>query len=270
MTGHSAADFFSHAPQQPEAGQTQQPWTYALAAELRRVARQAAERAPRSQQVHLGPSEIGSACDREVAGKLAGLPTTNHVTDPWPSVVGTAVHAWLADAFAADGPRWLPERRVDPTPWLGYDEGHSGTADLLDLTDGTLIDHKVLGRTTHDKIVRHGPGATYRAQLLLYARGYQLAGVPVRRVALAAWPRAGSTLAGLHVWGTELDADTDAEVDQLLNVTMPRRYEQAAQIRQGLPLSSIPATPSEHCYFCPFYRPDDPDPRLSCPGQTHR
>lgn len=263
----TVAQFFAGAAAVPEVqGPAQAPWTVALAAELRRVVRQASERAPRSQQVHLGPSEIGSGCDREVAGKLAGLPVTNHVTDPWPSVVGTAVHAWLADAFAADGPRWIPEQRVDPTPHLPYEAGHSGTADLFDLETGTLIDHKILGRTTHDKIVRHGPGQTYRLQLLLYARGYRNAGVPVRRVALAAWPRAGSTLGGLHVWGADLDDSTDAEVTELLDVTMPRRYAQADALRSGATLQSVPATPSDHCYFCPFYRPSDPDPQHGCPG----
>lgn len=265
----SAAAFFSGVPAPPEpAGPAQAPWTVALAAELRRVVRTAAERSPRTLQVHLGPSEIGSECDREVAGKLAGLPATNHVSDPWPSVVGTAVHAWFADAFAADGPRWLAERRVDPTPWLEEDLGHAGTADLFDLETGTLIDHKVLGRSTHDKLVRHGPPVHYRLQLLLYARGYANAGVPVRRVALAAWPRAGATLGGLHVWGLDLSPATGAEVDELLNVTMPRRYAQADSLRAGHPLSSIPATPSEHCFFCPWLRGSEPSTATTCQGQT--
>ena len=242
-----------------------------LAAEMREVVRKASQRAPRSQQVHLGPSEIGSECDREVAGKLAGLEATNHVTDPWPSVVGTAVHAWMEEAFTADGPRWLTERKVTPAPDApARENGHTGTADLFDLQTATLIDHKILGRSTHDKLVRHGPPAHYRAQLLLYARGYQHAGVPVRRVALAAWPRAGATLGGLHVWGLELNADTDSEVDQLLTVTMPRRYAQADALRAGAPLSSIPATPSAHCYFCPSTARSEPDTATTCAGQSRR
>ena len=38
-------------------------------------------------------------CDRQVVSKMCGEPVTNHVADPWPSVVGTAVHAWLAEKF---------------------------------------------------------------------------------------------------------------------------------------------------------------------------
>jgi hypothetical protein len=48
-----------------------------------------AARAPRTLQQHLGPSELGVECDRQVAGKMAALPATNHVVDPWPSMVGT-------------------------------------------------------------------------------------------------------------------------------------------------------------------------------------
>ena len=175
------ADFFAGAkvPDPAPQGPLQAPWTVQLAAEMREVVRKASQRAPRSQQVHLGPSEIGSECDREVAGKLAGLEATNHVTDPWPSVVGTAVHAWMEEAFTADGPRWLTERKVTPAPDApARENGHTGTADLFDLQTATLIDHKILGRSTHDKLVRHGPPAHYRAQLLLYARGYRNAGVP--------------------------------------------------------------------------------------------
>src|SRR4051812_13516148 len=75
------------------------PWASRYAAELRRVVVEQANSSARTLQRHLGPSELGHPCDRQVVGKLAGLPTTNHVVDPWPSVLGTATHAWLAEAF---------------------------------------------------------------------------------------------------------------------------------------------------------------------------
>jgi hypothetical protein len=268
----SLADFMASAPAPAEVPGPMRPaWVIQLEGELRRVVRTQAERSDRTLQVHLGPSEIGSECDREVAGKLAGFPRTNHVADPWPSVVGTATHAWLADAFTADGPRWLAEQRVTPAPDAPPEQsGHTGTADLYDIETSTLVDHKVLGRSTHAKLVSHGPGWTYRRQLLLYSRGYKLAGLPVKRVALAAWPRAGSTLSGLHVWGLELDDETEAETDNLLRVTMPRRYAQAAALMAGAGLPSVPATPDDHCYFCPFYRPSDPDTHGTCSGRVAR
>jgi hypothetical protein len=144
----SPVDFMSAAPA-PLNGSS--PWASRYAAELRRVVVEHASRAPRSLQLHLGPSELGVTCDRQVAGKMAGLAPTNHVSDPWPSIVGTAVHAWLADAFTADNTRhgllrWVAEQRVTPHP------DHPGTADLYDAVELAVVDHKILGETSLAKV----------------------------------------------------------------------------------------------------------------------
>lgn len=135
---HSVAEFMSAAPARLEGNS---PWASRYASELRRVVTDHANGSARNLQRHLGPSELGVPCDRQVVGKLAGLPVTNHVVDPWPSIVGTAVHAWLADAFTAanlelPAPRWLAEQRVIPHP------DHSGTADLYDAVETAVVDHK--------------------------------------------------------------------------------------------------------------------------------
>lgn len=134
----TARDFMAAAPR-PLNSNT--PWGSRYAAEVRRVVNITAAEAPRSQQIHLGPSEIGHACDRNVVGKLAGVPRTNHVMDPWPSIVGTAVHAWLEAAFRSENGRlgrirWVPEARVTPI------DGHAGTADLYDADEQSVDDHK--------------------------------------------------------------------------------------------------------------------------------
>ena len=112
----SVGEFMSSAPARLEGNS---PWASRYAGELRRVVTTQANGSARNVQKHLGPSELGVPCDRQVVGKLAGVAVTNHVADPWPSIVGTAVHAWLADAFTAantglDMPRWLAEQRVVP------------------------------------------------------------------------------------------------------------------------------------------------------------
>jgi hypothetical protein len=119
------------------------------ARELRTIATRRQHRSPRSVQRQLGPSELGAACDRLVVGKMAGEPITNHVSSPWPSIVGTAVHAWLADAFLKENEsdkvlRWLPERRVRAAI-LGH---HPGTADLYDVFTKSVVDHKGLHTET--------------------------------------------------------------------------------------------------------------------------
>jgi hypothetical protein len=80
-------------------------------------------------------------CDRQVVGKFAGEPVTNHVADPWPSIVGTAVHAWLAEHFSLENglngyDRWITEKRVSPHPL------YPGTADLYDGVEELVCDWK--------------------------------------------------------------------------------------------------------------------------------
>src|SRR4051794_33501684 len=171
----SPAEFMQAAPA-PLNGSS--AWASRYATELRRVFTDHAARAPRTLQQHLGPSELGVACDRQVAGKMAALPATNHVADPWPSIVGTACHAWAAEAFEADNLRqgllrWIAEQRVTPHP------EHPGTADLYDALEQCVDDHKFLGESSMAKI-RKGWPRHYLVQLLLYGLGYFLMGLPVR------------------------------------------------------------------------------------------
>src|SRR5690349_1123871 len=178
----SPEDFMSAAPKS-DTGSS--PWATRYAAELKRVFLEHAARAPRTLQQHLGPSEIGVQCDRQVVGKMAALPATNHVVDPWPSIVGTACHAWAEEAFSGDNLRsgvlrWVPEQKVTPHP------DHPGTADLYDAVEQAVVDHKFLGESSMAK-VRKDPPRKYVVQLLLYGLGYYRLGLPVKRVVLAAY-----------------------------------------------------------------------------------
>lgn len=261
------AQFMAAAPA-PLNGNT--PWAARYASELRRVVTEHAARAPRSLQRHLGPSELGVECDRQVAGKMAGLPTTNHVVDPWPSVVGTAVHAWLADAFVADNARhgllrWAAECRVSPLP----NHAHDGTADLYDAAEQAVVDHKILGETSL-ALCRQadGPPRKYKVQLLLYGLGYRRMGLPVRRVVLAAYPRTKASLDGLYVWDHELTSADDLLIQEVLHQTQQRKAMALALQDGRLRFDQLPTSPDTHeCYFCPFYRPQSArDGGPGCPG----
>lgn len=265
MTPHGTLDAFLARPARVDNYSSGNcPEAVAIAAELREAVRHASDNSARTLQRHLGPSEIGEPCHRQVVGKLAGLPSTNHVSDPWPSYVGTAVHAKLADDLEAYRPgQWYAERRVEPI------DGHSGTADLYDAVRFGVEDHKILGPTTHDKIRRDGPGRRYFVQLLLYGRGYRRLGLPVRYVALLAWARTGG-LHGLYVWYHELTPEDDQLVDYIEQVELPWRKAMAAEVAAGrLHLLAVPVgTDKPDCYFCPFYRPEVArDPSVTgCPG----
>lgn len=267
----SAQEFMSATPKSVNGNS---PWGQRYASEIRRVILEHAARAPRTLQTHLGPSELGVPCDRQVAGKMAALAPTNHVVDPWPSIVGTALHVWEAEAFDADNLRtgilrWVTEQRVTPHP------EHPGTADLYDAQEQCVVDHKNLGESSMAK-VRKGWPRHYLVQLLLYGLGYYLLGLPVRRVVLAAYPRTAASLDGLYVLETGFSGDDGQvlpEVVELLTEVFAdtaRRKDQAAEITAGrLGLLDIPAAPdNDACYFCPFYRPQAAkDPSLpGCPG----
>jgi len=257
-TTQSPADFMAAAPA-PVGGST--PWASRYASDLRRVFLEHAARAPRTLQQHLGPSELGVECDRQVAGKMAALPATNHVADPWPSIVGTACHAWAADAFEADNTRrgvlrWVAEQKVTPHP------DHPGTADLYDAVEQAVVDHKFLGESSMAK-VRKDPPRKYVVQLLLYGLGYLRLGLPVRRVVLAAYPRTAASLDGLYVWERafadehgQLTPENVALLEKVFEQTATRRGYAEEILAQRMRLNDVPATTdADECYFCPFYRP---------------
>ena len=271
----SPAEFMAAAPH-PRSVSGSSPWATRYAAELRRVFLEHAARSPRTLQRHLGPSELGVECDRQVVGKLAALPTTNHVVDPWPSIVGTACHAWAADAFTADNLRrgvlrWVAEQKVTPHP------DHPGTADLYDAVEQAVVDHKFLGESSMAK-VRKGWPRKYKRQLLLYGLGYWLLGLPVRRIVLAAYPRTAASLDGLYV--SDLPFSTDdghqgqilpevlAELEDTFRETVHRRQLADLVVAGQLRIDDVTRLPdSDECFFCPFYRPQSAkDSGPGCPG----
>lgn len=249
-------------------------WAEQYAADLKGIVTRHAALAPRSVQPHLGPSELGAVCDRMVVGKMAGARRTNHVADPWASIVGTAVHAYLAQAFEWDNAhnsylRWLTEARVTPDPGPG---AHPGTADLYDTYAKVVCDHKVQGESTRAKLRRDGPPRHYYVQLLLYRRGYMNLGLPVERVAIVSWPRTKSSMDEMYVWSHVPTAEDDRLVEGVFTQTRYRELA-ATAVRDGrLSLMDIPAVPEDDvCYFCPFYRPQAAyDDMYGCPGTLMR
>lgn len=262
----SPAQFLGSAPS-PMNGNT--PWAQRYAGDIRHIITEEASNSDRNLQRALGPSELGVSCDRQVVGKLAGLPTTNHVVDPWPSVVGTAVHAWLDGALRSHNNRYgiarfIPEQRVHPMP------GHSGTADAYDGSEQALIDWKCLGDDSLAKVrSAAGPPRKYRVQLLLYRLGYRNLGIPVEKVVLMALPRTRSTLDGMYAWEYQI---TEGAADKLLTEVFDQtaaRKVLARMVSAGqVGIGDIPIDPdTDECYFCPFYRPQSRhDAGPGCPG----
>lgn len=256
----------------PRSMEGNSEWASRYARELRGVIVRQANLAPRSQQVHLGPSELGAECDRQVVGKLVGASRTNNVSDPWPSIIGSATHAWLAQACNDDNLRdhmlrWITETRVTPHPL------YPGSADLYDAQEQAVVDWKVLGATTLSKIKSPaGPPQRYKVQLLLYARGYRNLGLPVKRVVLAALPRTAATLDGMFCWERVYTPSDDELVDEVLQRTEIRQLAANEILAGRMTLEQVRITPDDDgCFFCPFYRPQSAyDHGPGCPGTLIR
>ena len=267
----SPAEFMARTPA-PTGGNS--PWASGYGYDLRDVIVRQAHRQPRSVQRHLGPSELGSPCPRQIVSKLCGpgvASYTNHVADPWPSVVGTAVHAQLAQFFENENQlngtkRWYTETRVHPHPL------YPGTSDVYDAVEKCVTDWKIQGPTSMAKIrSREGPSRQYKAQVLLYAWGWRNAGFEVRRVAIASMPRTGRSLSGMYVWEKVITPEDDLFVAGILHEVEALRYVAQLVLSGRMPIAQVRRVPGDECVWCPFYRPEsarDGDYEHGCPGHS--
>lgn len=117
------------------------PTAMALKRELSEIILWTERNSPRSKQLAVGPSELGDACDRRLAYRIAGNPPSNTGMDPWPAVVGSSIHSWLERAITeyqrvVGDLGYLTETHVYPDPLVA---GHS---DLFNVRAGRVIDWK--------------------------------------------------------------------------------------------------------------------------------
>lgn len=221
---------------------------------------------PRNTQVAIGPSEMGVACDRRIGYRLAGIERCNTDMDPWPMIVGTAMHGWLEKTFnswnlANGDEKWLTEQRVK------IDDVIEGSSDLYDVELEAVIDWKGVGPDVMRKIRKEGPPMSYITQIQLYGYGFTLLGFPVKKVCLAFLSRAG-WLKDMYLYCDDYDSGIAAGA-------IAHVYEIATQIMNLDILThpdrwnSVPATPTNDCGWCPWYDPSrsfDAD-NTGCPGR---
>lgn len=224
---------------------------------------------PRSLQRAIGPSELGAACDRQVAYRIAGSEPVNIWSDPWPAIVGTAIHNWLEVAInryqQQVGDRgWLTELNVQPDPIV------RGRSDVFNRITGTVLDHKSTGATTMRKLHKgEPPSPGYITQIHLYGLGHERAGRQVNRVALIYYPRSG-WLDDAFVWQEPYNRDIAMKA-------LDRMYRIGFQLldldieNNPSAFQLVTATPGDACVWCPMFNKSlDPDVTASekgCPGR---
>ncbi len=227
----------------------------------------------RGAQTTLGPSEIGTPCDRRLAMSLMGIEPVNPGGDGWAAFVGTCTHDGLDRMFQwASGRtgRFVTEMKLT----FGSAVVPKGTGDLLDRTAMMFLDHKLMGEYSLRKLREQGPSEHYRVQIHVYAYGAILAGEKVKDVAIIGWPRAGSSLDQLFVWTEPYDRkiaeDALARVGRIAQEANQKRQplHPDGQWSAGRPLEVAREFPvGDDCKYCPFSLPKDKNMERGCPGK---
>lgn len=233
----------------------------------------------RTMQTDLGPSELGTRCDQQIARKLVAGPQPPAQEPAWAPLQGIAVHDTMDDVTAfwnvSEGrERWLPKRRLAIVPAVGILPAVSGEADAYDTDHHMVVDWKHVGvtalkdlRTARER--GYPPAAQvadeYRVQAHLYGYGYRLLGYPVEFVRLVFLARS---------WKFD-DSDewTEPYNEEVALGALERYYSIVRRVRSldltARPddIATIPATPSGKCWWCPFRQHGRPADRNGCPGK---
>lgn len=218
---------------------------------------------PRNRQVTVGPSDVGTPCDRELAYRLVGFEPVQY-SDPLPSIVGTATHSWMAEAVEKfqqvhGFKHYGVEMRVAPDIVL------KGSTDLYRYESRLVLDWKFPGPDAFRDMKKVGFSERYRTQLNLYGLGHIRAGRPVERVGIVAMSRSGS-LRDMRVWIEDYDENVALRA-------IRRMYDLGDLVdREGIldepsRWSMITPSPSRLCGYCRMYRAGGPADETGCPGK---
>jgi hypothetical protein len=130
-----------------------------------------------------------------------------------------------------------------------------------------VIDHKSCGPDVMKKIKKEGPPPGYVVQIQCYGYGYEKLGFPVKKVALAFYPRAG-WLRDMYVWTADYDRSVaEAALQRLYGIA--RTVLEYDVLNKSHQWKYVEATPSNSCGFCPYYQPsmDGDADATGCPGR---
>jgi hypothetical protein len=225
----------------------------------------------RSQQVAIGPSEVGEPCERQLSYKMLAWPVSNTAHDPIAAIIGTGFHMWMADKFEAkqsllpgsDIPRYCIEERITVRGAPEADASLGGSSDLFDRLTALNWDWKLVGVSSHDKYRRQGPGDKYRIQAHLYGLGQENSGFPPSRVCVAFVARHHELK--VHVWSEPYDRSVAEAALARLDQIRARVTELDPEANPGN-WAAIPTPDKPNCRFCDYLKPGSIDLATGCPG----
>jgi hypothetical protein len=232
-----------------------------LANELTNIITEASRYTPRSQQVYIGPSEVGQECVRRLAYKLLDWEKANESGGgSWAANVGTAIHSFLEEIFSKYPEKYEVEQKVQIRANL------SGTVDLFDKEKGYVLDWKTTSPAGVKAKRSEGATSQQITQVQLYGYGKAQQGVQVNKVGLIFLPTGGQ-ITDMHI---ELyDYDESAALSALARLDSVYELLSTIDVEENPQMwPLIPATPSRMCMYCPYYRPFSTDLSIACNGDT--
>lgn len=232
-----------------------------LANEITNIITEASRYSPRSQQVYIGPSEVGQECVRRLAYKLLDWEKANESGGgSWAANVGTAIHSFLEEIFSKYPERYEVEQKVQIRANL------SGTVDLYDIEKGYVLDWKTTSPAGVKAKRSEGATSQQITQVQLYGYGKAQQGVQVNKVGLIFLPTGGQ-ITDMHI---ELfDYDESAALSALARLDSVYELLSTVDVEENPQMwPLIPATPSRMCMYCPYYRPFSTDLSIACNGDT--
>ena len=153
-----------------------------IASELVKTITASSNSSARSLQTEVGPSEIGG-CRRKVYMKIGGWQPTNPNTLKMASIMGTAIHSYIQEAFNKQDPfgeKYILEESFEA-------EGIKGHVDMFIKDTGEVVDWKTTKKTN----LTYFPSRQQRWQVQVYGWLISQNGYEVNTVTLVAIPRDG-------------------------------------------------------------------------------
>lgn len=158
----------------------------------------------RDKQRRAGPSNIANPCPKCVGQSLAGVPDDRDFSlYPW---IGTAVHYFMEHNTFPDAEHEL-KLYVGEVVGYGPIKGTTDMYIIVEEPDGTLtayvLDWKIVGLKKIKSYIVNGPPEQYRYQANLYARGIELAGKRVDKIAICFIPRDSGNANDIYIFEEE-------------------------------------------------------------------
>jgi hypothetical protein len=200
----------------------------------------------RDKQFRVGPSDLGNPCPHCLGRKLSATEVSGESDFslyPW---LGTAVHAYLErKVFQTED--FLHEQRL----YVGDIELYGpvkGTADLVhsQATEklGTFVgDWKIVGIKKIKSYRVNGAPKQYRYQAQLYARGCELAGMPVDSIAIIFIPRDSGNVNDIYVY-------EEGYQPEMAQAALNRASAIYKEVLAGEGYESLPSDPD--CFVCNY------------------